>query len=133
MRREWQQARAVFELLGGRWTLAILAELMADRRRYLQLETALDGISHKVLTDTLRRAERDGLVIRNLDLRHVEAATMYELTPLGRSVNALLDATFEWSDEHWHLVEAARDGWENRSIYVGSGGAYQTTNVTRST
>lgn len=73
------------ELLGSRWTLAVLAQLDGGRR-YQELHEALDGISHKVLTETLRRAERDGLITRHLDPGHVETATLYELTELGRSL-----------------------------------------------
>lgn len=46
-------------MLSGRWTLAVLGELTPGGRRYQNLYDALDGISYKVLTDTLRRAERD--------------------------------------------------------------------------
>ena len=55
-----EAAERVVRLLGGRWTLAALGELSVGGRRYQELHDALDGISHKVLTDTLRRAERDG-------------------------------------------------------------------------
>ena len=48
--------------------------------------TRLDGISHKVLTDTLRRAERDGLIRRHLDSGRMDTANLYELTDLGRSL-----------------------------------------------
>ena len=47
-------------LVAGRWTLALLAELNGGGRRYQELRASLEGISYKVLTDTLRRAERDG-------------------------------------------------------------------------
>jgi HxlR-like helix-turn-helix len=48
--------------------------------RYQELDEAPDGVSHKVLTDTLRRAERDGLVGRHLDPGRVDTATLYQLT-----------------------------------------------------
>jgi DNA-binding HxlR family transcriptional regulator len=68
----------------------------------------LNGISYKVLTDTLRRAERDGLVRRNLDSGRVETATLYELTELGRSLDAPLEAMAEWAIANWQSVETAR-------------------------
>jgi DNA-binding HxlR family transcriptional regulator len=49
-------------------------------RRYQDLHDVLDGISHKVRTETLRRSERDGLITRQLDPGRVETATLYELT-----------------------------------------------------
>ncbi len=62
-------------LVGGRWTLTALAELAAGDRRYQDLHGALDGISHKVLTDTLRRAERNGPITRHVDAGRVDTAT----------------------------------------------------------
>jgi DNA-binding HxlR family transcriptional regulator len=76
---------ALVQLLAGRWTLAIVSELAATGCRYQDLHDALNGISHKVLTDTLRRAERDGLICRHLDPGRIETATLYELTDLGRT------------------------------------------------
>jgi DNA-binding HxlR family transcriptional regulator len=59
-------ASAIY-LLSRRWTLPVLSELGQGGRRYQDLYDALDGISYKVLTETLRRAERDGLIARHLD------------------------------------------------------------------
>ena len=78
----WSRSHQFIVLLGGRWTLAVLSRLSESGRRYQDLHDALDGISHKVLTDTLRRAERDGLVARHLDPGRVETATLYQLTDL---------------------------------------------------
>jgi DNA-binding HxlR family transcriptional regulator len=101
-------------LIMGRWTLKVLAELSAGGRRYQDLHAALGGISHKVLTDTLRRAERDGLVIRHVDAGRVETATLYRLTDLGRSLDEPLAALDAWTASHWHQVEAARQHWNDR-------------------
>lgn len=72
------RAHCAIELLAGRWTLALLGELANGGRRYQDLHDGLDGIAHKVLTDTLRRAERDGLITRHLDVEHIDTATLYE-------------------------------------------------------
>lgn len=71
------RASSLVRLIMGRWTLNVLAELSQRGRRYQDLHDALGGISHKVLTDTLRRAERDGLVMRHVDAGRVETATLY--------------------------------------------------------
>jgi DNA-binding HxlR family transcriptional regulator len=102
-------------LLGGRWTLALLAELHDGGHRYQDLHGLLDGISHKVLTDTLRRAERDGLIVRHLERDSIETATQYQLTELGRSLNEPLDAFRRWVDIEWDRVEAARRDWDVRT------------------
>ena len=83
---QWRLSNLLVQLLAGRWTLAVLSERITGGRRYQDLHDALDGISYKVLTETLRRAERDGLVVRHLDGARVETATLYELTELGRSL-----------------------------------------------
>jgi DNA-binding HxlR family transcriptional regulator len=92
----------------------VLVELAEGGRRYQDLDGALDGVSHKVLTDTLRRAERDGLVARHLDSARVETATLYELTELGRSLADPLAALERWVDGNWSKVETARLQWNRR-------------------
>jgi HxlR-like helix-turn-helix len=61
--------------------LAVLAKLPDRGRRYQELHDALDGISYKMLTETLRRADRDGLVTRRLDPGRVETATRLAVLP----------------------------------------------------
>jgi len=102
------RAQQIIELLAGRWTLAVLAELSEKGCRYQKLVEILDGVSHKVLTDTLRRAERDGLIVRHLDPSRVETATLYELTDLGRSLDEPLSGLERWVDSYWLRVDAAR-------------------------
>jgi DNA-binding HxlR family transcriptional regulator len=109
------QARRAIDLIDGRWTLAVLAELRDGGRRYQELDEALDGVSHKVLTDTLRRAERDGLVVRHLDRGRVETANLYQLTALGRSLDEPLAALERWVDAGWPKIEEARGRWNQRS------------------
>lgn len=93
----------------------MLAELSANGRRYQVLFDALDGISYKVLTETLRRAERDGLISRQLDPGRVETATLYQLTDVGRSLDGPLAVLTSWVDVNWSLVEGARRGWDART------------------
>jgi DNA-binding HxlR family transcriptional regulator len=115
MANRWELSQHVIGLIDGRWTLSVLAELHNSGRRYQELDDALDGVSHKVLTDTLRRAERDGLVVRHLDPGRVETATLYQLTDLGRSLDEPLTALERWSDINWSEIEEARRRWDRRS------------------
>lgn len=96
MENRWESPQRVIGLVDGRWTLAVLAELHDGGRRYQELDDALDGVSHKMLTDTLRRAERDGLVVRYLDPSRLDTATLYHLTDLGRSLEEPLAALGRW-------------------------------------
>ncbi|MHB8293776.1 MAG: winged helix-turn-helix transcriptional regulator [Acidimicrobiales bacterium] len=118
MSDEGRAAQRFIELLAGRWTLAVLAELAERGCRYQELDDALDGVSHKVLTDTLRRAERDGLVERDLDPSRVDTATLYQLTDLGRTLEEPLAALGRWVDDHWLDVDRARGRWSRRSEEV---------------
>ena len=112
---EWRQPSAFIGLIGGRWTLMLLAELAAGGGRYQDLHDRLNGISHKVLTDTLRRAERDGLIRRHLDSGRTDTANLYELTDLGRSLEEPLAALGRWVDANWDQVEAAQRSWADRA------------------
>jgi DNA-binding HxlR family transcriptional regulator len=76
-------AEDFIHLLSGRWTVALLRQLWSGARHYQELMAGCDGLSHKVLTDTLRRAERDGLIARRLDVTRSRAMTMYEVTRAG--------------------------------------------------
>ena len=107
-----QTPERFIHLLGGRWTLAILTGLANGGLRYQGVYETLDGISYKVLTETLRRAERDGLIARHLDPYRVKTATLYELTDLGMSLAAPLKAMAEWAAANWHSVETARVHWD---------------------
>jgi DNA-binding HxlR family transcriptional regulator len=108
-------AGPLLRLLDGRWTLALIDELAEDGRRYQELHNALSGISHKVLTETLRRAERDGLVARHLDPGRVDTTTLYRLTDLGRSLDEPLAAFSRWVEENWDQVQKAHQRWSART------------------
>lgn len=101
-------------MLAGRWTLGLLSELVDGGRRYQELHDLLDGVSHKVFTETLRRAERDGLIARHLDPGRVETATLYQLTDLGRSLGEPIGALARWVETSWPMVLAARSRWDQR-------------------
>jgi DNA-binding HxlR family transcriptional regulator len=111
----YSRASLLVRLIMGRWTLKVLVELSERECRYQDLHNALGGISHKVLTDTLRGAERDGLVTRHVDFGRVESAIFYRLTDLGRSLDEPLAALDRWTTSYWDQVEAARQHWAQRS------------------
>ena len=115
MTGEREKAYTFVRLIGGRWTLQVLVELTAGGRRYQDIYSVLDGVSHKVLTDTLRNAERDGLVTRRLDAERTDTPTLYELTDLGKSLDEPLAVIEQWVAANWHLVDAARRDWSART------------------
>jgi len=75
----------------------------------------LDGVSHKVLTDTLRRAERDSLLVRHLDPGRVDTATLYQLTEPGRTLEEPLIALERRANANWPEIEEARRRWNRRN------------------
>ena len=99
--------RAVLDLLADKWTVLVVAALSTERRRYSEIRRQVEGISHKVLTQTLRALERDGLLTRTVH-PVVPPMVEYELTPLGATLVEPLVALCAWAAEHLDVVEAAR-------------------------
>jgi len=100
--------------LGDKWTLLVLASLSLapDRRlRFSELKRAIEGISQRMLTTTLRALERDGLVVRQI-FPEVPPRVEYELTPLGEGLIAAMDGLARWIREHWPAIEAARGRYD---------------------
>jgi DNA-binding HxlR family transcriptional regulator len=101
------RTRAARELLSAKWKVDLLYLLARGVRRYSRVYDHLAGASKKMLTDSLRGLERDGLVERTV-YAEVPARVEYSLTPLGWSATELLMALAEWAADHWPDVEAAR-------------------------
>jgi DNA-binding HxlR family transcriptional regulator len=101
------RTRAARELLSAKWKVDLLYLLARGVRRYSRLYDHLMGASKKMLTDSLRGLERDGLVRRTV-YAEVPARVEYSLTPLGWSTTELLMALADWATDHWPEVEAAR-------------------------
>lgn len=80
------KAAGAVQLVSGRWTLAVLAVLTPGGRRYQDLHDVLVGISYEMLGEMVRRAERDGLIVRHLDGVRIGTSTLYELTPAPKAV-----------------------------------------------
>jgi DNA-binding HxlR family transcriptional regulator len=100
--------------------MAVLDQFAHGGRRNQDLHTALGWISHKVLTDTLRRAERGELVSRHVDRNRVETAALYELTDFACSLEDSLGALVCWSKQNWADVETARRSWNERTFHENS-------------
>ena len=86
---------ATVALIGSKWKLLILRNLMARPWRFNELKKDLDGISQKVLTDSLRSLETDGIVLRTV-YPEVPPRVEYSLSPLGESMRPILSAMESW-------------------------------------
>ena len=101
-------------LLSSKWSVDVLLALGDGTRRYHELLEDLSPISEKVLTQTLRAMERDGLVGRRVH-PEVPPRVEYALTPLGASLAGPLRALGAWSVAHGKRVEEARGRFEQRA------------------
>ena len=84
-------------LIGGKWKLLILRNLKACPWRFNELQKDLDGISQKVLTDSLRQMIADGLVYRH-DYKELPPKVEYGLTDLGRRMLPIIDALADFGN-----------------------------------
>lgn len=105
----------VNDLIGrvaDKWTMLIL-EVLTERGelRFTRLSELVDGISQKMLTQTLRHMERDGLVIRTVHAV-VPPKVEYRLTPLGLSLGAAFCGVWIWASENLGQVEQARGAFD---------------------
>lgn len=107
-------SRTSLARIANKWTAMIVIALSDGRLRFRDLRATVDGISAKVLTDTLRDLERDGLVTRHVHAE-VPPRVEYELTALGRTLHMPLEALGRWAEEHIEEVLAAREEYDARS------------------
>ncbi|CAN5470641.1 helix-turn-helix domain-containing protein [soil metagenome] len=107
-------SRRLLDRVGDRWTVLVVGALDQGTRRFSELAIAVDGISQKMLTQTLRSLERDGFVTRTaypVVPPHVE----YELTTLGRSLQEPLRAIERWAIDNMDAVTARQDAYDHLS------------------
>ena len=99
--------RLVLDLIADKWTTLVIYLLSGGTRRYGELQRGIGGISQKMLTQTLRRLEADGLVTRTV-FAEIPPRTEYALTPLGATLREPLSALCRWAETHLPEVERFR-------------------------
>ncbi|WP_307188890.1 winged helix-turn-helix transcriptional regulator [Nocardia anaemiae] len=99
--------------MANKWTMLVMGALADGPVRFGQLRRRLDGITQKMLTQTLRNLERDGLITRAL-YPTVPPRVEYSVTELGRSVLGLLTSIRVWSEVNINEVLAARYAYDER-------------------
>jgi DNA-binding HxlR family transcriptional regulator len=97
----------VLDVIGNKWTVIVLYCLAYQTRRYKELERKIQGISQKVLTQTLRKLETNGLITRKV-YPVVPPQVEYSLTPLGETLIEPLSLLAQWSENHFSEIEIAR-------------------------
>jgi DNA-binding HxlR family transcriptional regulator len=102
------RSRAVLGHVTGRWGGLVLGALLAGTRRYSELRARIDGISEKMLAQTLRDLERDGLIARR-QYPTVPPRVDYTLTPAGTEVAERVHGLISWLEEHVGDLRAAHE------------------------
>lgn len=107
-------SRQVLARISDKWVTLILVALATGPLRYSDLGRTIAGVSQKMLTQTLRTLERDGLVSRAVT-PSVPVRVDYQLTPLGESLMAVVNALKSWAEEHIGEVEASRAAYDRQA------------------
>jgi DNA-binding HxlR family transcriptional regulator len=103
--------REVLDRIGDKWSVLVVVELASGVRRFRQLQRAVPGISQRMLTLTVRRLERDGLLTRTV-FPTVPPQVEYELTETGHSLHVQVRALADWAAAHLQAVAESRRRWD---------------------
>ena len=106
--------RLVLNRIADKWTVLVVSSLELGTKRFSTLQREIGGVSQKMLTQTLRGLERDGLVQRTI-YPTVPPKVEYTLTPLGRTLVGLVDAIRVWSEQHIEEVMQAQTSYDNHN------------------
>jgi len=102
-----RHVREVLDTVGDKWSVYVICVLDQGTMRFTELKRAIDGISQRMLTVTLRALERDGLVERQVHAV-IPPRVEYRLTPLGASLLEVVGGLMRWSAGHTADIDAAR-------------------------
>ena len=101
------ESRQALDRLADKWTCLVVYALLDGPLRHGELKRKIDGISQKMLTQTLRSMEADGLVARTV-VDVIPPHVIYSLTPLGETISGPLVAICRWAMDHLHEMQEAR-------------------------
>lgn len=109
----------LLDRLSDKWVSLVVAALSGGPMRYSDLGRKIAGVSPKMLTQTLRTLERDGILTRSVT-PSVPVRVDYELTPLGRSLAVLLTAVKDWAEANIDQVHTARERYDSENQETGA-------------
>jgi DNA-binding HxlR family transcriptional regulator len=107
------RAREVLQRVGDKWSVLVIDLLGQGTMRFTELHRAVDGITARMLTVTLRGLERDGIVTRTIH-PVIPPRVEYALTPMGRTLLDTIGQLVSWTDSHLPEIEAARAAYDAR-------------------
>jgi DNA-binding HxlR family transcriptional regulator len=105
-------ARLVLDRIADKWALLILDRLRKQPVRFNQLRRDICGISQKVLSETLRKLERDGILVREV-FATVPVSVEYSLTPLGKTLTKTVGELAHWAEQHMDSVVKAQKEYDS--------------------
>lgn len=111
--------RQVLDLIADKWSTLIINLLKPGAQRFAGIQRQIGGISQKMLTQTLRELERDGLVKRTV-FAQVPPKVEYELTPLGQTLGELITPIIHWSEKNIREIEAAQKRYDEQTASIAS-------------
>jgi DNA-binding HxlR family transcriptional regulator len=103
--------RVVLDRIGDKWTVLVIGSLEDGSLRFSELRARIGGVAPKVLTQTLRAMERDGLLTRTVHAQ-VPPRVDYELTPLGASLTGPIATLTDWAETHLTQILGSRDSYD---------------------
>ncbi|WP_433008417.1 winged helix-turn-helix transcriptional regulator [Kribbella sp. CA-294648] len=103
--------RLVLDRIGDKWTVLAVLLLSSGPMRFTELRDGIGKVAPKVLTQTLRRLQRDGLVSREI-FAEVPPRVVYTLTPMGESLIGPIQAVSDWAEEHMPAISAAQNSYD---------------------
>lgn len=109
--------RQVLDRIADKWTVLTVSALSKETKRFTQIRREIDGISQKMLTQTLRSLERDGLVKRTV-YPTVPPKVEYQLTSLGLTLVDLVKNIQAWSERHIEKVLSAQTDYDSRQTQL---------------
>jgi DNA-binding HxlR family transcriptional regulator len=107
--------RQLLDRIGDKWSVLVLLLLGEEDKRFNELKRQIGGISQKMLSQTLRSLERDGLVTREAEPT-VPVTVTYGIAPLGRELLAALQFIIEWAETRMVTVTAAQQSYDRRHL-----------------
>jgi DNA-binding HxlR family transcriptional regulator len=103
--------RLILDRIGDKWTVLAVLLLSDGPLRFTQLRDGIGRVAPKVLTQTLRRLERDGLVTREV-FAEVPPRVVYTLTPMGESLIVPIRAVSDWAEKHVPAIAVAQNSYD---------------------
>ncbi|WNE94055.1 helix-turn-helix domain-containing protein [Streptomyces luomodiensis] len=105
-------SRTILDQIADKWSMLVLA-VLSEPRRFNEIKRRLEGITQRVLTQTLRRLERNGMITRRV-LPGRPLGVEYSLTPLGRSLQGPFGELYNWTVENMDVIQSFQRAYDHR-------------------